>query len=90
MSEIKKIIVNLPQALLLEVDTQAEQQKLSRSEWIRSAIRQALKANKQAHITEWMKKGYGEMGELNISLSEEGLDHDIETLKSYEKILERE
>jgi|GEM_PF-4702744 hypothetical protein len=36
---------------------------------------------------EMMETGYREMGALNLSLSEEGLDQDIESLKSYEKYL---
>ncbi len=34
-----------------------------------------------------MKAGYVEMGMLNLSLSEEGLDKDRKDLESYEKYL---
>jgi hypothetical protein len=34
-----------------------------------------------------MKAGYEEMGMLNVSLSEEGLDQDRKDLESYEKFL---
>jgi hypothetical protein len=34
-----------------------------------------------------MKAGYEEMGMLNVSLSEEGLDRDRKDLESYEKFL---
>lgn len=34
-----------------------------------------------------MKAGYEEMGMLNVSLSEEGLDQDRNDLESYEKYL---
>ncbi|HWQ78336.1 MAG TPA: hypothetical protein VN381_05950 [Anaerovoracaceae bacterium] len=34
-----------------------------------------------------MKAGYEEMGMLNVSLSEEGLDQDRRDLESYEKYL---
>ena len=34
-----------------------------------------------------MKTGYEEMGMLNVSLSEEGLDQDRRDLESYEKYL---
>lgn len=34
-----------------------------------------------------MKTGYEEMGMLNMSLSEEGLDQDRKDLESYEKYL---
>jgi hypothetical protein len=34
-----------------------------------------------------MKAGYEEMGLLNVSLSEEGLDQDRKDLESYEKYL---
>lgn len=34
-----------------------------------------------------METGYREMGMLNISLSEEGMSQEIESLKSYEKYL---
>ncbi len=34
-----------------------------------------------------LKAGYEEMGMLNVSLSEEGLDQDRKDLESYEKYL---
>jgi hypothetical protein len=37
--------------------------------------------------TNGMKAGYEEMGMLNASLSEEGLDQDRKDLESYEKYL---
>lgn len=36
---------------------------------------------------EMMKAGYKEMGMLNVSLSEEGLNLDVDDLESYEKNL---
>lgn len=38
-------------------------------------------------IKNGMKAGYEEMGVLNASLSEEGLDQDRKDLESYEKYL---
>lgn len=40
-----------------------------------------------SEITYEMKAGYEEMGMLNVSLSEEGLDQDRKDLESYEKYL---
>lgn len=91
MPKLKKIIVSLPEELLEQVDdVLMKEKKKSRSQWFREAAALYLTEIKRAQIQEQMKKGYEEMGLLNLRLSEEGLAQDLSDLVQYEKILESE
>jgi hypothetical protein len=46
-----------------------------------------VKNGLSSELINCMKEGYEEMGMLNLSLSEEGLDQDRKELESYEKYL---
>lgn len=84
MAESKRIIISLPNSLLQEVDHIVEIEKRNRSEFIREAMKLYIRERQKIEIKEKMKKGYREMGTLNLALSELGLDMDICTLESYE------
>jgi len=84
MAESKRIIISLPNSLLQEVDDIAELEKRNRSEFIREAMKLYIRERRKMQIKEHMKKGYREMGAINLALSEIGLDMDCSTLKGYE------
>jgi CopG family transcriptional regulator/antitoxin EndoAI len=84
MAESKRIIISLPNSLLQEVDNIAQMEKRNRSEFIREAMRVYIHERRKIQIVETMKKGYREMGEMNIAISEIGLDMDVCTLEFYE------
>lgn len=83
MADTKKIIVNLPNSLLEEVDDLASTEH-NRSEFIKQAMEVYVIEQRRLQIKENMKKGYLEMSQINIRLSEMGLAEDIRELCVYE------
>ncbi|AFS79085.1 CopG-like DNA-binding domain-containing protein [Gottschalkia acidurici 9a] len=87
MAETKKIIISLPNSLLEEVDDLVSIEEENRSEFIREAMKLYLRERKKIQVKESMKKGYLEMSQINVSLSEMGLAEDIRELCIYETTL---
>ena len=87
MADLKKILVTLPDNLLKEVDFVATEQKINRSELVREAMKLYLKERKKMQIRENLKRGYLEMTEINLKLSEMYIQLDSEVQKSYESRL---
>lgn len=84
----RKISVTLPDLLLEEVDTLASSLNRSRSEIIAQMLRQYLREKKSVELKEQLKKGYLEMGELNLTIAENSLLSDEYTCEIYEQFLE--
>ena len=87
MSDRKKIILNLPEELLRQVDDQLKYAEINRSEWIRRAIVSSLEQSKKERLRAQMERGYQEMGLLNRTLAEEALESCTSDFQIYEKIL---
>ena len=87
MSNLKKIIISLPESLLEQADCIVKEDKKNRSELVREALTFYLAERKKKRIRTEMMHGYREMGMLNLSLSEEGLGEDLADLKQYENEL---
>lgn len=87
LSRQKKILVSLPDTLLTEVDNLATEQKLNRSEFIRNAMKQYIIQNKKARLMQQLKKGYEDMSQINIEISEYCLTADDEAQRIYEEKL---
>lgn len=90
MSNLKKIIVSLPEPLLLQTDYVLAEERKNRSELIREALVLYLSERRKKGIREQMERGYLEMGEINLTLSEEGLNSDLADLVQYEAKWKRE
>ncbi|QXM05313.1 CopG family ribbon-helix-helix protein [Crassaminicella indica] len=84
MAESKRIMISLPNTLLEEVDNIVAIEKRNRSEFIREAMKLYIRERRKIQIRESMKKGYREMGAMNLTLSEVGLDIDMDVLSNYE------
>ncbi len=84
MADLKRIVVNVPDSLLKEIDDLADVECCNRSELVRNAMRFYLKELKKISIVEKMKIGYLEMSEINATLAELGLTADNETIWNYE------
>ncbi len=84
MADTKKIIVNLPNSLLEEVDDLVSIEENNRSEFIKQATELYIREQRRIKIKENMKQGYLEMSQININLSEMGLAEDIRELYVYE------
>ncbi len=78
MSETKRIMISLPDNLLDEVDGIVADERRTRSEFIREAMRLYLTERKKRQIRETMQKGYIEMARLNLNLANEALEAENE------------
>lgn len=78
MAELKRIMISIPNSLLQEVDGIIAMEKLSRSQFVREAMRLYIEDRKRRAVRDMMKKGYQEMAAINLSLAEEGLLVDSE------------
>lgn len=84
----RKISVTLPDLLLDEVDILASSLNRSRSEIIATVLSQYLKERKSVEFKERLKKGYLEMGDINLDIAEKSLLSDECAYEIYEKYLE--
>ncbi|MDD2216050.1 MAG: ribbon-helix-helix protein, CopG family [Eubacteriales bacterium] len=84
MSNRKKIITSLPESLLEQVDSIVKEDHKNRSELIREALVLYLTDRRKKQIRREMVEGYQKMGDLNQSLSEDGIGADLADLKQYE------
>ena len=87
VSNQKKILISIPEALLFETDKFLSDANMTRSEFIREAMRFYLKEKKRKVMHELMKKGYAEMGDINLEIAEGCLSADNAALKNYEEKL---
>lgn len=84
MADIKKIIIKLPTILINKVDDLVVIEEDNKSEIIKEAMEIYIVEQRKIQIREDMKKGYLEMSQINIKLSEMGLAEDIRELCVYE------
>ncbi len=91
MAELKRIMISIPNSLLQEVDGFIAMEKLSRSQFVREAMRLYIEERKRKAVRDLMRKGYQEMAVINLTLAEEGLSADAEVYEMMPTLLvERE
>ncbi|MDD4600327.1 hypothetical protein SDC9_11364 [bioreactor metagenome] len=73
MAELKRIMISIPNSLLQEVDGIVAMEKLSRSQFVRDAMRLYIEDRKRKAVRDMMRRGYQEMAVINLALAEEGL-----------------
>lgn len=83
----RKIIVSLPESLLSQIDDFVCKENTNRSKLIREATKLYMQQKRKEELAEEMKKGYIEMGKINLSYAEHCLVADNEVLYSYEEKL---
>lgn len=69
MSQVKRIMISLPDSLLAEVDGMAAAERQNRSEFIREAMKLYIAERKRRLLREQMKRGYLEMAKINLALA---------------------
>lgn len=84
MSGSKKVVVNLSEKVFDDFNKALEKDCKKKSEFIRDAIILYIKERKKFDISNQMQKGYTEMAELNLEISEMGMKCDIGELSEYE------
>lgn len=88
MSQVKRIMISLPDSLLAEVDGIVAAEQLNRSEFIREAMKLYIAERKRRLLREQMKIGYIEMAKINLSLAVEQYDLESEVTPAFEPMLE--
>jgi CopG family transcriptional regulator/antitoxin EndoAI len=83
-------MISIPNSLLQEVDGIIAMEKLSRSQFVREAMRLYIAERKRKAVRDMMRKGYQEMGIINLALAEEGLLADADILEMPTLLAERE
>ncbi len=83
----RTISVTLPDLLLREVDYLAQADNRSRSEVISLALKQYVSEKRKIEIKEQMKRGYLEMGDINLEIAESSLLSDESAYEIYEEFL---
>lgn len=87
LSQLKKVLITVPDTLLEQVDALVGLEKTNRSEFVREAMRRYIEEKKKTAIKEQMKKGYQEMAELNLSIAAMYFDAENEQFSAYEEKL---
>ncbi|MGM9571220.1 MAG: CopG family ribbon-helix-helix protein [bacterium] len=87
MADLKRIIISLPYNLLQEIDYAVSQEKCSRSEFIREAMRLYLEDKRKREVKEQMKNGYLAMAKINLELAEEFLAVEDRSQCKYESYI---
>ena len=87
MSQLKKVLITVPDTLLDEIDALAGSEKTSRSELVREAMRKYIGEKKKAATIAQMEKGYQEMAELNLSIAKMYFEAEDEQFSAYEEKL---
>ncbi|UTR17019.1 antitoxin [Salipaludibacillus sp. LMS25] len=71
MENTKKIMVNLPQHLVNELDALTEGEGINRCDVIQRATRIYVQEQKKLQIRETMEQGYMEMAKINLNIATE-------------------
>jgi CopG family transcriptional regulator/antitoxin EndoAI len=87
LAELKKVLISMPDNLLKEIDNAVSIDRTSRSEFVRRAMKIYLKERNKLDLRDSLRRGYEEMAELNLGISEACLNVDIEQLDEYEQCL---
>lgn len=87
MAESRKILISLPESLLREVDSIVNMEKTNRSEFVRRTIQLYIRERRKIEVRDRLIKGYQEMAEINIKLSEIWFNVDNDLQLKYEKRL---
>ena len=85
--EQKRISITLPEDIISCIDSLSASEKVSRSKLIESMIKIYLAEKRRIENKDYLKKGYMEMGEINLSIANECFDSDQATQDAYEHYL---
>ncbi|SJZ34409.1 CopG family ribbon-helix-helix protein [Selenihalanaerobacter shriftii] len=84
MTNLKRVMISLPDSLLEEVDGVAQKKNQNRSEFVREAMKLYITELRKNEIRRSMKQGYLKMGEINLKLAEDNIEIENKDFKKYE------
>ncbi|MCL6597800.1 CopG family ribbon-helix-helix protein [Alicyclobacillus macrosporangiidus] len=83
----KRVVVNIPQQLLEQVDGIALRAQTNRSEIIREAMRRYVTEHWKADIRTAMQQGYLEMARINLRIASEAFPLEQEAGGTVERLV---
>jgi len=87
LSQLRKVLITVPDALLAQVDSVVKGENINRSEFVREAMKLYLNEKKKQSLKEQMKKGYQEMADINLNIAKMCFDAEELSLSAYEEKL---
>ena len=87
MSQLKKVLITVPEPLLEEVDLICTSDKSNRSEFVREAMRCYLAEKRKMTLKEQLKRGYQEMAEINLEIAGMYFEAETQQFSGYEEKL---
>ncbi|SDC23505.1 MULTISPECIES: CopG family ribbon-helix-helix protein [unclassified Candidatus Frackibacter] len=84
MTNLKRVMISLPDNLLEEVDGVVQEKNQNRSEFIREAMKLYITELRKKEIKREMKQGYLEMGNINLELAEDNINTENRDFFKYE------
>lgn len=87
MSQLKKVLITIPEPLLEEIDQVCSCEKSNRSEFVREAMRCYLEEKRKHSLKEQLKRGYQEMAGINLDIAGMYFDLEEEQFSGYEEKL---
>ncbi|MCL6636587.1 MAG: ribbon-helix-helix protein, CopG family [Alicyclobacillus sp.] len=87
MTNQKRVVVNIPQQLLQQVDDLALREQTNRSEIIREAMRKYVSERWKLDIRTAMQQGYMEMARINLRLASEAFLVEQEAGSTVERLV---
>ena len=84
MSSSKRLVVNLSETLSNEFNKALKEDNKKKSQFIRDAIILYIEERKKLEYIENMKRGYLEMAQINLEISEMGYAENFDNLNEYE------
>ncbi len=87
MPRYKKVLVALPVETIEAIDEFSSIEGVSKSEFIRRGLGEYVAQKRCNKIREELKKGYTQMGSINLSLAEMCFEADSDTQFCYEEKL---
>lgn len=85
MSQLKKVLITLPDYLIDELDDLAKYEKKDRSDIVREVMKTYLNEHRKEKIKSELIMGYQQMANVNLALAQDCLDADEENLRHYEE-----
>lgn len=87
LSQLKKVLITVPEPLLEEVDSICLNEKSNRSEFVRAAMRCYLAEKHKLKLQEQLKHGYQEMSGLNLEIAGMYFEAETQQFSDYEEKL---
>jgi len=84
LTNLKRVMISLPDNLLEEVDGVVQEKNQNRSEFIREAMKLYITELRKKEIKREMKQGYLEMGNINLELAEDNINTENRDFFKYE------